>query len=156
MTGRARGVTGPVLVLSLVAAMISSGCGRGAPGHGTPPDTSFAALTTLPGRAPLEVSASNGKLVFAHYCAVCHGETGGGDGFNAYNVQGAFHVAPAAFSDSAFMAGLKDSTALEAIRDGGPAVGKSAAMPPYGHTLSASEIADVWNYARSLASPKHE
>jgi mono/diheme cytochrome c family protein len=50
------------------------------------------------------------------------------------------------------MAALQDSTALLAIRGGGSAIGKSVAMPPWGRTLSASELADVWNYARSFAS----
>jgi mono/diheme cytochrome c family protein len=54
------------------------------------------------------------------------------------------------------MASLRDSVALAAIRDGGPAVGKSPAMPPWGGTLTTSEIADLWNFARSLAAGSHE
>ncbi|MEE9170069.1 MAG: c-type cytochrome [bacterium] len=27
-----------------------------------------------------------GKHLYAHYCAVCHGASGEGDGFNAFNL----------------------------------------------------------------------
>jgi len=50
------------------------------------------------------------------------------------------------------MASFKDAEALMAIRDGGPAVGKSAAMPAWGRTLTPLEVADVLQYVRSLAA----
>jgi len=115
-------------------------------------DSSFTAVTFALGRPPLELSMMTGKAAYDRYCAICHGESGGGDGFNAYNVKAAYGVEPVAFSDSARMVSLADSEALKAIRDGGPAVGKSAAMPGWGRTLTAGEVNDVWRYARSLAS----
>ena len=144
-----------------LAALALGGCGRQgaarASAHSAAAaDSSFARSRSSRGRSPLEISAGAARQVYDRYCAVCHGETGGGDGFNAYNVKAAFDVTPAAFADSAFMATLRDTVALAAIRGGGPAVGKSPAMPPWGHTLSASEIADVWHFARSLATTAHE
>ena len=50
------------------------------------------------------------------------------------------------------MAALPDSVALTSIRQGGAALGKSAAMAPWGQTLTPGEVADVWRYARSLAA----
>ncbi len=141
------------------ALVLAAGCpgrsGRVTAHRATAADSTFASLALQRGRSPQEVSAARGRLTFGRYCAVCHGDTGGGDGFNAYNVKAAYDVTPAAFSDSAFMATVSDSVALAAIRDGGPAVGRSPAMPAWGRTLSASEIADVWRFARSLAATAH-
>jgi cytochrome c oxidase cbb3-type subunit 3 len=149
-----------VLVLAGLSAAALDGCGRGARSAGqhqaAPVDSSFAALAFQRGRSPLDVSIASGRPVYGRYCAVCHGETGGGDGFNAYNVKTAYGVDPSAFSDSSFMVALKDSVALAAIRGGGPAIGKSAAMPPWGRTLTANELAAVWHYARSLVVTTHE
>ena len=156
-TGRSLAVA--ALAAWCIATLAAGGCGgkagKGAAQKPTAADSTFARLAFQRGRPSADVSLAAGKQVFARYCAVCHGETGGGDGFNAYNVKAAFDVTPSAFSDSAFMATLKDSTALAAIRGGGPAVGKSAAMPPWGRTLGESEIADVWRFARSLAGSAH-
>ncbi len=157
MTARVRLLLA-ALALAGAGAALAAGCGRaraGAPGKPAVADSTFAILAEQRGRPPAEVSRASGGQVYARYCAVCHGDAGGGDGFNAYNVKSAFGVTPAAFSDSAFMAGMRDSVALAAIRGGGAAVGRSPAMPAWGRTLSESEIADVWRYARSLAAAPH-
>jgi cytochrome c oxidase cbb3-type subunit 3 len=140
-------------VLALAAGLVLD-CTRhsGTARRGAPADSSFAATTGSRGPSPLERSLASGQATYQRYCVICHGQDGGGDGFNAYNVKSAFSVNPTAFSDSGTMAGLRDADALKAIREGGPAVGKSTAMPPWGHTLTPGEIAEVWRYARSLAS----
>ncbi len=152
-------LSAPILVaLALSVAAGGPGCARGrGPGHAaTRADSSFAAITFARGRTPTQLSLVGGKAVFDRYCVICHGETGGGDGFNAYNVKTAFGVSPTAFSDSAQMAAVRDTQALAAIRDGGAAAGKSPAMPAWGHTLTPREIADVWQYARTLATTAHD
>jgi mono/diheme cytochrome c family protein len=112
--------------------------------------TSFAAVTHADGRSPLETSLATGAALYARDCAICHGDTGGGDGFNAYNLSETFGVSPTAFTDPQRMASIKDEELAAAIRGGGPAVGKSPAMPEWGQTLTAGEIADVCQYLRSL------
>jgi mono/diheme cytochrome c family protein len=141
-------------LLAAVFVVWGIGCRKGSsPGHaGAQADSSFAAVTSQHGRSPLDLSLASGKAVYDRYCAICHGEAGGGDGFNAYNVKETYGVNPTAFADSTQMAPLKDSEALTAIREGGPAAGKSAAMPPWGHMLTPGEVADVWQYARFLAT----
>jgi mono/diheme cytochrome c family protein len=114
-------------------------------------DSSFAAITFQRGRTPEVLSVARGRVLYDHYCAICHGMTGGGDGFNAYNLKTAFGLTPTAFGDSATFRGLRADTALAMIRDGGAAVGRSPAMPPWGKTLTPGEIMDVWRYIRSLA-----
>jgi mono/diheme cytochrome c family protein len=151
---------GAALASLLAASLLHGGCGRGtsagARRGSAAGDSSFAALTLQRGRLPLELSLGPGRAVYERYCAICHGETGGGDGFNAYNVTSTFDVTPTALADSAVLASIADSTALEVIRHGGAAAGKSAAMPPWGNTLTPGEVIDVWRYVRSLPAASRE
>lgn len=114
-------------------------------------DSTFAALTLRHGRSPTELSLARGQVIYGRYCAICHGDNGGGDGFNAYNVKAAYGVSPTAFADSAAFSSVHADVVLAAIRDGGHAVGKSPAMPPWGHTLTISDVIDVAEFVRSLS-----
>jgi mono/diheme cytochrome c family protein len=141
-------------LLILVTSVAMSGCdrqprpvGRGASAAS---DSSFAAVTYRTDVPPLELAAAHGRSLYARYCAICHGDEGGGDGFNAYNIEAAYGLAPTAFADSAAFASLDSDTALAVIRNGGSRFGKSAAMPPWGHTLTAGEVVDVWLFVASL------
>jgi mono/diheme cytochrome c family protein len=87
-----------------------------------------------------------GKQAFQHYCQSCHGETGAGDGFNAFNLD----PKPRDISDAAFQKKKADAELSDAIRRGGAGVGLSALMPPWGRTLSRAEIEQVVLYIRSL------
>lgn len=142
-----------VSAATVAAALSVCGCGaRGAGPRGTMAghDSSFADVTFQRERAPMKISMESGKLLYAHYCAICHGESGGGDGFNAYNVKTTYGVTPTAFADSAAFSSVPAESAQAAIRNGGPAVGKSPAMPPWGQTLTHGEVIDVLDYVRSL------
>lgn len=144
------GARGALLLIGMV--LISAGCAfRGEREQArTNQDSSFAAVAFERGRAPEKVVLAFGRRLYSRYCSICHGETGGGDGFNAYNVRSTYGVDPTAFSDSASFASLQPDSALRAIRDGGSAIGESPAMPPWGHTLTAGEIAELWAYIQSL------
>jgi mono/diheme cytochrome c family protein len=96
--------------------------------------------------APLPYEARMGKVTFAHYCQTCHGETGAGDGFNAFNLD----PHPRDLSDPEFQKKKSDAELADAIRRGGAGVGLSALMPPWGHTLSDRQIGDVVLYVRTL------
>ena len=87
-----------------------------------------------------------GKRAFQHYCSSCHGETGAGDGFNAFNLD----PRPRDISDPAFQKKKTDAELADAIQRGGAGVGLSALMPPWGRTLSRAEIEQVVLYIRSL------
>jgi mono/diheme cytochrome c family protein len=87
-----------------------------------------------------------GRGIFQHYCQTCHGETGGGDGFNAFNLD----PRPRDISDPAFQKKKTDMELADAIRRGGAGVGLSALMPPWDRTLSRAEIDQVVLYIRSL------
>ncbi len=87
-----------------------------------------------------------GKLLYDHFCAVCHGKEGDGNGFNAFNLESSFQVKPFNFTDSTAMAALSPETLKKAILEGGAAVGKSPYMPPWGYTLQPDEVNAVIAY----------
>ena len=87
-----------------------------------------------------------GKDIYKHYCQTCHGETGAGDGFNAFNLD----PRPRDLSDPAFQKKKTDAEFADTIRRGGAGVGLSALMPPWGHTLSARQIDEVILSVRAL------
>lgn len=109
-----------------------------------------AAKTLVPAApTPLPYEAGLGKITFTHYCRTCHGESGAGDGFNAYNLD----PHPRDLSDPAFQKKKTDAELADAIRRGGAGVGLSALMPPWGHTLSGRQIDDLVLYLRTLPAP---
>jgi cytochrome c oxidase cbb3-type subunit 3 len=98
---------------------------------------------------PLADARGRGRKVFQHYCQICHGESGKGDGFNSSRLT----PAPRDFTQPSFWKSTTDERVHFAIGQGGPSVGKSVLMPAWGNTLTKSQIDDVIVYVRSLAAP---
>ena len=75
-------------ILSWVFVLFSAAC-SGGHSDGQSPDTTAPAerVAEAPGvEAPLTYFQRQGQRLFLHYCAVCHGDRGAGDGFNAWNL----------------------------------------------------------------------
>ncbi len=70
--------------------------------------------------------AMEARTLFRTRCAVCHGDVGKGDGPGA----AALNPKPRAFADAAWQQATTDDALRTIIVQGGPAVGKNAAMPP--------------------------
>ena len=87
-----------------------------------------------------------GKDIYSHYCQTCHGESGAGDGFNAFNLD----PRPRDLSDPALQKKKSDAEFADTIRRGGTGVGLSPLMPPWGHTLSPRQIDEVILSIRAL------
>ncbi len=87
-----------------------------------------------------------GRATFQHYCQTCHGETGAGDGFNAFNLD----PHPRDLSDPAFQKKKTDAELADVVERGGAGVGLSSLMPPWGRTLSREQIDQTILYVRSL------
>lgn len=92
-------------------------------------------------------SLAEGRKVFGKYCSVCHGLEGGGDGFNAYNLD----PRPANFTDSSYQARLDSTLIVETIAAGGGAMGLSSLMPAWGRTLSETDIKNACYYIMYLS-----
>lgn len=116
--------------------LLAAGCRRPAP--------TKTAARPAPAGGSYELRL--GREVFRWYCQNCHGETGAGDGFNAFNLD----PHPRDLSDPAFQKKKSDADLTDVVRRGGAGVGLSPLMPPWGRTLSPQEIADVVLFVRSL------
>lgn len=87
-----------------------------------------------------------GRVLFRHYCATCHGQEGRGDGLNAYNLD----PRPRDLSDGSFQKLRSDEDLAAVIRSGGGVSGLSTGMPPWGRTLDERMIRNVVAYLRAL------
>jgi mono/diheme cytochrome c family protein len=96
-----------------------------------------------PVRDTPEASIERGRIAFEHYCALCHGPSGDGNGRAArlYNPK------PANLITSDKNGQYKDLI----IRRGGAALGRSPYMPPWGEELTEEQLADVVNFLESIA-----
>lgn len=83
---------------------------------------------------------------YAQLCAGCHGAKGDGDGPAGV----ALVPKPRALTDAAWQASVDDARITKVIKDGGPSVGLSASMAPWGAVLSDAEIAEMVAFVRSL------
>lgn len=90
---------------------------------------------------------TDGKRLFSRYCATCHGETGQGDGQNAYNLD----PQPPDFRES--LRSHPPAYWRQIVEGGSAAAGRSALCPPWGRTLSRQEIDALVGYLRTLATP---
>ena len=95
----------------------------------------------------LTQSETNGKRLFGHYCATCHGETGGGDGQNASNLD----PAPTDFHDS--LKAHPPSYSRQIVEGGTVAVGRSPLCPPWGRSLAREDVDALMAYLQVLARP---
>ncbi len=87
-----------------------------------------------------------GKRLFEHYCSVCHGVGGAGDGFNSYNLI----PKPNSFTDSVYMSHLSDSNLQQIITLGGESTNKSTLMPAYSHTFTELQIERLVKFIRTF------
>ena len=148
------------IILLLLAFLLITGC--------SPPDqkkaalpekdsgSAFYSLAVLNRFGPgLNAETARGKALYLQKCFICHGKSGDGKGFNAYNLKSNFGVEPFNFKDSADKAFPPIAEIKKAITGGGPAVNKSQFMPPWGATFTGYDIDCITGYVwRSLMGQK--
>ncbi len=91
----------------------------------------LVAVLLFPALVLAQGNPAKGKDLYTKDCAACHGPTGKGDGPAA----AALNPKPADFTNKAYIAGLKDQYLFDVVQKGGPAVGKSPLMAPFGSKL---------------------
>ena len=108
------------------------------------PSPRQAPLATTP--APDTTRPADAATLYARRCAVCHGRAGGGDGENARYLP----VRPTVHADSAYMSRRSDDALFDAIFGGGYIMNRSNRMPPFGESLTRSQIRSLVRYLRIL------
>ncbi len=108
------------------------------------------AITLAVSWGSLAWSSETVETTYRRFCVQCHGSLGNGQGIN--QTAGALAVEPRNHADPKRMSKLTDKEIQLAITEGGAAVNKSPLMPAFGHTLAASEIAELAAYLRTLCS----
>lgn len=145
---------GHLSVVSLLGVVVSTlvfsatGCSRRPTAEAYPSEIETLA-TDRRKRDPVVVAQRQGRSVYEHYCAICHGTEGRGDGFNSSNLK----VPPRNFADPEFWGQTTVERVAQAIRGGGETVEKSVLMPAWGRTLSKQQIADLVAFLPTLATP---
>lgn len=131
-----------IIRIALFAAMTGvfiSGCSK-PQSKKTKPEATAAADQSAAGDEnddKLPYNLREGKRLFNHYCAICHGESGDGTGqYYGYGLS----PSPANFTDKAFMKTMSDELMFKAISEGSAGVGKSNMCPPWGKTFDKDEI----------------
>lgn len=135
-------------VLLIIALFISVAWVRARQGRHSQPVPStieqLAKQTAPPGG--LTDAQFRGRAIYRRLCYVCHGPDGKGDGPNSPMLE----PKPRDLTSEQFWAQTTDERVQYAITEGGRSVGKSPLMPPWGLTLSKSDIQDVIAYLRTL------
>jgi mono/diheme cytochrome c family protein len=132
-----------VTALALVASI---GC-RSRP-QPKPGDPLLDAIRAEEREGNLTYVESQGKHLFLHYCATCHGDDGRGDGQNASN------LTPPPPDLTASVNARSAALLRKVITEGSASVGRSPMSPPWGRSLSGQEIDYLVAYCQSLSRRK--
>ena len=117
----------------------------------TPAATAPEAALSAPAFACIAGDMAKGKTKYLQLCASCHGAGGAGDGVASAGL----NPKPAHHNDGNYMNPLSNEHLTKVITSGGPAVGKSPMMAPWGGALGAQGVQDVIAYTRTLANPPY-
>jgi mono/diheme cytochrome c family protein len=100
----------------------------------------------------LDYQQGLGRELDRQYCARCHNPES-----TPERVSNMDNLAtkPHAFTDGDALNKISDSDLEAIIVHGGAALNKSAEMPPYGYTLSKSDIQALLAYIRAVADPQY-
>ena len=129
-----------------LALTLLTGCEAGP--TGAPGDPMLDAIHAEERGGDLSYTESQGKILFTHYCATCHGDEGKGDGQNASNL----NPPP---PDMSVSKNTRDLALLrKVIAEGSAAIGRSPQSPPWGRSLSRQQIDYLVAYCQSLDRKK--
>ena len=93
-----------------------------------------------------------GRELSERYCSRCHNQESTAERVSNFDN---LTAKPHAFTDGAFLNAMSDADLTAITTYGGPARGKSAEMPPYGGTLSKTDIEALTAYMRTVATPPY-
>ena len=93
-----------------------------------------------------------GRELNRQYCSRCHDPESTRERVSNYDN---LTTKPHAFSEADTLNKMSDADLMAIIGHGGPALTKSPEMPPFGYTLSKSDIQALISYIRAVADPPY-
>jgi mono/diheme cytochrome c family protein len=121
----------------------------------------IAATTVNPAGKPVEIrvdevalgyEAMLGQKINQIHCVRCHDSESTPERVSNHDN---LEATPHAFTEGAILNPISDANLIAIIAHGGTALNKSAAMPPYGDTLSKAEIDALVAYLRAVSDPPY-
>jgi mono/diheme cytochrome c family protein len=111
--------------MMLAATLLAALAGCGDKGAAPPSGQSGSAGGDTAAAKTVEPDMATAKTIYDQRCVPCHGSTGAGDG----PASASLNPKPRHFSDKEWQKSVSDSRIERTIKEGGAAVGLSAAMP---------------------------
>ena len=93
-----------------------------------------------------------GQLLDDKYCSRCHNPESTPERVSNYDN---LAVKPHPFTEGETLNKMSDEDLTAIISHGGPALNKSPLMPPYGYTLSKTDIQALISYIRTVSDPPY-
>jgi mono/diheme cytochrome c family protein len=94
-----------------------------------------------------------GQFLDDKYCSRCHNPESTPERVSNYDN---LEVKPHAFTEGDTLNRMSDGDLMAIIGHGGPALNKSPLMPPYGYTLSKTEMQALIAYIRMISDPPYQ
>lgn len=113
-------------------------------------DKSGRAVSVTIAATSLGYEQTLGRQLDTLYCARCHNPESTPERVSNFDN---LDPKPHAFSEGETLNKLSDADLTAIISHGGPALGKSPNMPPYGYTLSNAEVRALVSYIRAVQDP---
>ena len=103
-------------------------------------------------RSRLGYQAMLGEKINQIHCVRCHDSESTPERVSNHDN---LEAAPHAFTEGAILNSMSDANLVAIIAHGGVALNKSAGMPPYGNTLTKTEIDALVAYLRAVSDPPY-
>lgn len=94
-----------------------------------------------------------GQLLDDKYCSRCHNPESTPERVSNYDN---LEIKPHAFTEGDTLNKMSDADLMAIVSHGGPALNKSPLMPPYGYTLSKTEMQALIAYIRMISDPPYQ
>jgi mono/diheme cytochrome c family protein len=94
-----------------------------------------------------------GSILAEKYCVRCHDQESSPERVSNFEN---LEVKPHPFTEGETLNKMSDADLTSIIQHGGPALNRSALMPPYGNTLNAADVRALIAYIRAVADPPYE
>jgi mono/diheme cytochrome c family protein len=94
-----------------------------------------------------------GSVLADKYCNRCHDPESSPQRVSNFDN---LDVKPHPFTDGNTLNRMNDADLTAIIQHGGPALSRSALMPPYGNTLSVADVRALIAYERAVADPPYQ